>query len=298
MATLNKGSLFPQELAKEMFSKVKGHSSLAALSNSEPVPFNGKDIFTFNFSNDISIVGESAAKPAGDLAVSTVQIRPIKVVYQARVSDEFLTASEEAQLNVLKEYSDGWTKKLGRGLDLMALHGVNPATGTASALIGTNNFDSQITGAKIVSYNSSTPDVNVDAAISIVDGFEYDCNGLVISPAVRDNIAALSTNNNGRKYPEFAWGGCPNNLGALKLEKNVTVSANSSPDKAFVGDFENAFRWGYAEEIPLEIIEYGDPDGSGKDLKQYNQVLLRSEAYIGWAIMDNNAFAKIATVTP
>ena len=61
---------------------------------------------------------------------------------------------------------------------------------------------------------------------------------------------------------------------------------------AYVGDFENAFKWGYAEQVPLEIIRYGDPDGQG-DLKRYNQVLLRAEAFIGWGILDPTAFSRI-----
>ena len=62
--------------------------------------------------------------------------------------------------------------------------------------------------------------------------------------------------------------------------------------KAIVGDFQNAFRWGYAENIPLEIIQYGNPDGLG-DLKQTNQIVLRAEAYIGWGILDAASFAII-----
>ena len=46
--------------------------------------------------------------------------------------------------------------------------------------------------------------------------------------------------------------------------------------------------------MPLEIIEYGDPDGQG-DLKRKNQVVLRSEAYIGFGILDKDAFALIKT---
>ena len=64
-----------------------------------------------------------------------------------------------------------------------------------------------------------------------------------------------------------------------------------------IGDFTNAFRWGYAENIPLEIIEYGDPDGQG-DLKRQNQIELRSEAYIGWGILDARSFVRVVdTVT-
>ena len=42
----------------------------------------------------------------------------------------------------------------------------------------------------------------------------------------------------------------------------------------------------------MEVIEYGDPDGAG-DLKRYNQVYLRAEAYIGWAILDPSAFGIV-----
>ena len=43
----------------------------------------------------------------------------------------------------------------------------------------------------------------------------------------------------------------------------------------------------------MEIIQYGDPDNSGKDLKGYNQVYIRAEIYLGWAIMIPEAFARI-----
>ena len=43
----------------------------------------------------------------------------------------------------------------------------------------------------------------------------------------------------------------------------------------------------------MEIIEYGDPDGLGRDLKAYNEILLRAEAYIGWGILLPENFARI-----
>ncbi len=53
---------------------------------------------------------------------------------------------------------------------------------------------------------------------------------------------------------------------------------------------------GYAKEVPMEIIKYGDPDNTGRDLKGYNQVYIRCEAYIGWGIMDADSFARIVKV--
>ena len=61
-----------------------------------------------------------------------------------------------------------------------------------------------------------------------------------------------------------------------------------------MGDF-NYFRWGFAKEIPMEIIRYGNPDNDATmgDLKGHNQVYLRAEAYLGWGILAPNAFALV-----
>jgi hypothetical protein len=59
-----------------------------------------------------------------------------------------------------------------------------------------------------------------------------------------------------------------------------------------MGDFR-AFQWGVAREVPLETIEYGDPDGAG-DLKRTNEIAIRAEAVLGYAIFDGAAFALIS----
>lgn len=295
MAVLSKSTLFPAALAREMFSKIVGHSSLAKLSAAEPIPFNGKDIFTFNFSSDVSIVGENGAKPAGDAAVTAVQIRPVKVVYQSRVSDEFMYASEEARIPYLQAFADGFTKRLAAGFDKMAMHGINPATGSASDIIGNNHLDYVIpSGNRIVlGHDSSAIDANIEEAIGKVEAAEYAVNGVIMAPEARTAMAGLTQNSGERKYPDFAFGAAPQKIGAGTLDVNPTVSANSGKARVYVGDFQNAFRWGYAKEIPLEVIEYGNPDGGTYDLKQANQVLLRSEAFIGWGFLDGNRFAKV-----
>ena len=293
MASINKGSLFPSQVEKEIFSLVSGHSSLAKLSAQEPLPFVGKDIFTFNFAGDVSIVGESAQKPVGDGVVATVAMQPVKVVYGMRVSNEFMYAAEEQQMSILEAFADGFAKKLGSGLDKMAMHGYDPATKTASSIIGNNCFAKKVTG-NVVTYAAASADTNIDAAVALVEANEYTCNGAAISPTMRGALAAL-TADGARKYPEFAFGGCPASLGAMSLDSNAAVAADSKTH-AIVGDFANGFRWGIAKELPLDVIEYGDPDGNG-DLKRYNQVYLRSEAFIGWAIVNPSAFAIVKAST-
>ena len=167
MSALAMGSLFPRELANEMFSKVKGHSSLAKMANQEAIPFVGKDYFVFSLDNDISVVGEGAPKPAGDATVTSVTVKPIKVVYQSRVNEEFMYAAEERRLQYLSDFADGFAKKLAAGLDKMALHGIDPATGNGYAIIG-NNYIDYVAQATDITYNGSTPDANLESAIAVL----------------------------------------------------------------------------------------------------------------------------------
>lgn len=287
---LSKGTLFDPVLVKDLINKVKGKSSIAVLSAQTPIPFNGRKEFTFTMDSEIDVVAENGKKSHGGISVEPVTIVPIKVEYGARISDEFLYASEEEQLDILKAFNDGFAKKVASGLDIMAFHGFNPRTMSASAVIGNNNFDAKV--SQTVAYNASTPDTNIETAISMVEGSDGDVSGMVIAPAVRSDLAAMTKQNGEKLYPDFAFGGKPKNLGAYGLDINKTVAAGNT-DKAIIGDFANMFKWGYAKEIPMEIIKYGDPDNSGKDLKGYNQVYIRAEAYLGWGILDGNSFARI-----
>lgn len=109
--TLSKGTMFDPRVVSDFVTKVQGHSTLALLSQQIPVPFNGAKEFVFTLDSEVDIVAENGAKSHGGVTVEPVTIVPIKVEYGARVSDEFMYASEEEKLNVLKAFNDGFAKK-------------------------------------------------------------------------------------------------------------------------------------------------------------------------------------------
>ena len=296
---LHKASLFPETLIPELINKTKGFSVLAKLCQSTPIPFNGMKEFTFTLDREIDVVAESGAKTKGGMTVAPVTIVPVKVEYGARVSDEFMYGSEEYKINVLKAFSEGFSKKLAKGFDLMAFHGINPRTGSASAVIGTNHFDGKVTGNVVtISGGAVTdPDGNIETAIGMVQADENEVNGLVLTPAYKTALAGLKNAANERLYPELAWGNTPGTINGMRTETTNGLANTKSKDVAMVGDFANAFKWGYAKEIPLEVIQYGNPDNDSSlgDLKGHNQVYLRAEAYIGWGILDEDAFCRIVT---
>lgn len=293
--SLKAGTLFKPELVKELISKVQGKSVLAKLSAQTPIPFNGTEQFVFNLEGNAQIVGEGVQKGAGKATLTSKVIKPIKFVYQARITDEFKYASEEKQIQYLQSFSDGFAKKIAEAFDIAALHGLEPKSMADASFRATNSFDGQIT-ANVVTYAEATFDDNIDAAVQQVVAKGGEVTGIALSPVGGQALAKIKDTNKNPLYPEFRFGQNPNSFYGMAsdINKNLTVTGGTAEtDHAIVGDFQNMFKWGYAENIPLEIIEYGDPDGAGRDLKAYNEICLRAEAFIGWGILDTEAFARV-----
>lgn len=292
--TTSKGNLFEPTLVTDLIDKVKGRSSLALLSGQKPIPFNGQKEFTFTMDNDIDIVAENGKKTEGGASLAPVTIVPLKVEYGARVSDEFMYATEEEKIDILKSFNDGYAKKLARGLDLMVFHGINPRTKEASTIIGDNSLDKKVT--QTVEFNEKDPDKNIEDAVKLIQGSDNLITGMAIDSQFSSALAQMRDGNNNRLFPTLAWGANPGSINGLQTDINNTVSAGSD-DYAILGDFTNMFQWGFSKQIPMDVIQYGDPDNSGKDLKGYNQVYLRSETYLGWGIMDGASFARVIKPT-
>ena len=286
---LEKATYFSEDLVKDLFNKAAGHSTLAKLGAQMPVSFVGNEIFTFSMDDEVDMVGEGGKKSAGASAVEPVKIVPFKVVYQTRVSDEFMYAAEEKKVEILKAFNEGFAKKVARGLDIMAIHGVNPRTKENAASI-TNCF-AKLEGITKVEFDAAQIEQNIEDAIAAVAD-NYDVTGMAMARPFSATLAGLTVNGV-KQYPELGWGANPASVKGLPVDVNSTINFNNAKDRAIIGDFKNAFKWGYAKQIPLHVIEYGDPDQTGKDLKAYNQVCLRAETYIGWGILDASAFARI-----
>lgn len=291
---LKSGSLFPAETVTEIFSKVNGHSTLAKLSAQTPIPFAGTETFVFNLEGNAQIVGEGEQKKAGAAKFETKVIKPVKIVYQARVTDEFVHCSEEKQLKYLKSFIDGYTKKIAEAFDIAAIHGLEPKSLEDASFRAANSFDGLVT-ANVVQLDAAKIDENIDTAVSMITTNGGEVTGLALSPVAGSALGKIKVNGV-VQYPEFRFGQNPEAFYGMLSDVNKTLltkGGSAKANHALVGDFANSFKWGYAENIGLEIIEFGDPDQTGRDLKAYNEVCLRTEAYIGWGIMDPDAFARV-----
>ena len=279
---------FPHELVREVFTGAKGKSSIAKLAEQTPIAFSGTDVMVFSMSGEVNLVAEGGKKGSHSGSNDTIKMVPLKIEYGQRVSDEFIRCSEEKQLDYLRAFSESFAGKIARGLDIMVMHGTNPATGVAATAIGTNAFDTN-TSVTPVTYSALNPEANIESAVAAIG--DYDFNGIAMSKTFAADLAKLEVSGV-KQYPELGWGNAPASIKGVPVDINSTVSVVKG-EYAYAGDFQNAFKWGYADIINFDVIEYGDPDNTNADLKGHNQVYLRAEAWIGWAILDGSAFARI-----
>lgn len=296
--TLQRSTNFTPELTNKIFNLVRGKSSLARLSGAEPMPFNGETVFTFNLDKEVNLVAESGAKANGGATIAPVTMVPVKIEYGTRVSDEFKYGAEEIQLQYLTAFAEGFSNKVARGIDIMAMHGVNPRTGSSADVLTGKSFDAVVTNK--VEFVEANANDNIESAIAMVEGAEHEVTGVAMAPAMKQALAKLKKGSSSYEalYPELGWGATPGTLNGLPIDSNSTVSFSSNTDRAIVGNFRDYFRWGFSKNIPFEVIEYGDPDNSGRDLKGYNEVYIRGEAYVGWGIIVPAAFARVCDDSP
>ena len=293
MATSLKIS-YPEELIPELMSKVVGHSTLAKLSNQIPIPFSGIEQFVFNLEGNAQIVGEGEQKLAGQATTDPKIIKPMKFVYQARFTDEFMYASDEKKVDYYSRFADGFSKIIAKSFDIAAIHGLEPKSMTDASFKATNSFDGTVT-ENVITFNAATIETGLETAVQTVIANDADVTGIALSPTAGQALAKVEVNGV-KQFPEFRFGQNPDSFFGMSTDINKTLVAKGGTakvDHAIVGDFQNMFKWGYAQNIPMEVIEYGDPDGTGRDLKAFNEVCLRAEAFIGWGILDTKSFARI-----
>lgn len=240
MANTSTHLTLPAELINSIFSTVKGHSSVAALCGADPIPFNGIDVMTFSMDDEAEVVGEGENKSPGGAAWEPVQIRPFKVVYQHRVTDEFVKMNDEKRLPYLQAFGDGFTKKIARAVDITSFHGLNPRTGGTVAGIAAGCFDTLVT--KTVSYVAATADDNIDDAVQKITDADRDVTGIAMTPSFGAAMSKIKVNGV-VQYPEFRFGGRPSSFAGYGCDINSTVKFGvNTLDKAIIGDFRNAFK--------------------------------------------------------
>lgn len=284
----------PSAISAGIFEKAQKGSTLAQLSGARPQKFGKQQVWTLTAPPKAEIVGEGAEKSPTPTTYGTKTINPFKLQVTMRFSQEVKWADEDIQIGVLQDLASNAGIALGRALDLVAIHKINPLTGSVSSLVKEGLTDT----TQSVTLSGTKYDEAIEAAAGIIISAGYTPGGIAMDPALSFGLSTMRDTNGRKIYPEIGFGQNVTNFSGMNAAVSDTVSAKNeiaTPSKllGIVGQFD-AFRWGVQRSIGAHLIEYGDPDGIG-DLQRQNQIAIRAEIVYGIGIMDSKAFAKIVS---
>lgn len=272
---------------------------LASLAPSLPdVKVGSTDHFTFTGTPKAELVGESASKSSMDGTPSKKTVKTYKVQVTYRFSNEVQWEDEDYQTGIVDQLVANVATALSRALDLVAIHGINPLTGEIAASV-TDYFDKAGNGVSRV-ISTGNVQTDLETASSDLQEAGYIATGIALDPVFAGQLARKKDNENRPLYPELGLGFGFESFMGLQAASSDTVSGRQELEssevsiQAILGDYR-AFAWGVARELPLELIEFGDPDGAG-DLKRTNEVAIRAESVFGFAIFDGAAFSIMSTL--
>lgn len=287
--------LLPKEVATVITKKAKDTSTIAALSPSEPQLFLDKEYMVFSGNAEAEVIAEGEQKSSYEETLSPVVGKRFKVQTTTRVSDELRFADDDARLEIISKIQADQAAALGRVLDYVVYHAFDPKKKTT--LAGFTKLSD--TAAQVTATNDRVADI--DALAEAVND-EYDINGIAMSKTMTNELRRIRIKDTmQRLYPEIPLNLKVGSLDGIPASTSGTVNGRLITDTptnvlAFLGDF-SLIKWGMVRDIWSEIIEYGDPDGSGKDLKGYNQIAYRTEAIYSYAILDPKGIAVLKTAS-
>ena len=278
----------PTQIVDGIVEKTKTAGTIAALSSQEPMRFGNVDIVTFDDDLTAEFVEQSAAKSEDSAAPDKVTAVPHKAVVNFRTSDEFLVADEDYQLGILDKFEQKCARALGRALDLGAYYRLNPRTGTAITA-WTNYLNTTTNRVEIGA--SPEADLLLEQAAGLVIGDGYSVTGVALDPSFSWTMATARYADGRKKYPELGFGVDVSSVEGLRASISSTVSGKpvdgSAADnkvRGIVGNYEQGIRWGVQKTFPFRMLEYGDPDNTGRDLAGHNEVLFRAEVIFAWYV--------------
>jgi HK97 family phage major capsid protein len=279
----------PVEIAKDLVSKVADTSVIQTLSASSPAIFANRASILFTQDPEAEIVGESAQHSSQTVGLKPVDHTIKKLSVTVRFSNEVQWADEDSQLQIVDAIVDKSAAALGRGLDYLVFHALNPATGMAAS-----GLTALTAGATAVTATTD-PAADLDALADAVDP-GYSISGIGLSKAYASSLRKVRVKNTGlRMFPEIPINLNTGVVDGLAAATSNTVSGalakTATKVLAVMGDF-NLIKWGIVRDINIETIETGDPDGLG-DLKRLGQIAYRAEVVYSYAVIDPKGFAVL-----
>ncbi len=248
-----------------------------------PQLFLDKDYMVFTGNSEAEVVAEGAQKSSYEETLTPVVGKRFKVQTTTRLSNELQWADDDAKLEIISKIQADQAAAMGRVLDYVVYHAFDPKKKTT--LEGFNALAKTAVGVP------ATDDrvADIDSLAEAVSD-EYDINGIALSKTMANELRKIA-------FPPPASASTRRSRSASRSATS-TASRPPRPARSTAGSSPRrpasspssatsaSSSGGMVRDIWSEIIEYGDPDNTGKDLKGVNQIAYRTEAMYSYAILD------------
>lgn len=289
-------NLVETSIAEKIWNKAFDGSIVRRLTDAEPISMGRNAIPVQSVRPSAHVLSEGEVKKSSKYELGAKLIVPMKAQVQVRMSEEFVKTNP---VNALAHLEDEFAKAITRQIDLAVLHGKQAIDGT----------DINISGLVSVSDTANEVTVPADRALiedAVLDGEEllaaggFYPSGYAFDPLGVTRFSRAATSGQ-RAFPELNAAN-PRTLSGFRgayaaVSPTVSGRVDSSTDTgvlAIAGDWSTV-KLGYNSDVEFEVIEFGDPDQSGRDLKAHNELMYRSEVFFGYTILDKDAFVLYKT---
>ena len=297
MALQTSGITLPLSVTTAILGKAKDTSTIAALSPARPETFADEKVLVFTGASEAEVVAEGAKKKDYEQPIKPVTGVRFTVQTTTRVSNQLAYADEDNQLRILQAIQEDQAQALGRALDYVVYHAIQPKDGSPlGGFTALSTTAKQVAlGAKISAVTDKQMVAAFDAMAESVNDV-YDINGIAMSRRMANRLRKVRVGYTmQRLYADLPLSLSVGNFEGVPAATSGTVDGRLAKTAtnvlAFMGDF-SVIRWGIVRDIAAEIIPYGDPDGKG-DLKSLNQVAYRTEATYAYAVIQPEAIAVL-----
>lgn len=291
-------ALLERNVLTDIWDQAIDQAVIPGLTKSVPVKFGENSIPTVTKRPSASMPGEGQGGAASQFGMGAEKFSAHRAQVITAVSNELLESDPASAVELVQSET---IAALSRQIDQAISLGTVAATGTSIAGV---KFLNQVTGRSIL-------DATTD-----VDQLLEDIIGELLEAGVEPSAAlvdrgllyrlATAKDKQGRKlHPEIDALAKETTLQGLHAVSSRVISGRGEDFgtdngvRALIGNFESV-RFGFNTNIKFEAIEYGDPDGSGVDLKNREATAFKAICRFGWGIPDLGQFRAIdlAPVAP
>lgn len=291
--SLRSQDVLPPVMAQEVFKRVAETSVIGQVAGRTDMTMNrGKYVIDAGVV-EADVVEEGRAKPVSDVSLSYVEAVPLKAAVIVTWTKEMRRLNPGGVLDRIQEKL---VEAINQQIDAAVIYGQSVKSKMAIPNVTYLNQSTNRVALGTATKAAGGLRADVLQGYDLVADGGYDFTGFIADPRAR-SIFASATDTAGRPLFDSGTtlGNTSTNILGLPAAFGKTVSGRygiNNPDtgvRMIGGDFANNLKFGFVDEISIDITNTASVDGVS--MFQTNQEAALVEAIFSYVIRDVDAFA-------